>query len=103
MATNDETDEKLDAEIDEKLDDLDIVRAIEDKDAPYVIVQIRGLIKDAKAEGYKEGQKDAAQQIFEELDKIITLFPNDTDQPDIKVIFPEGYDYKALKKKYRAD
>ena len=56
MPTNDE---KLDAEIDEKLDDLDIVRAIEDKDVPYVMAQIRGLIKEARAEGYKEGYKSA--------------------------------------------
>jgi hypothetical protein len=47
MTTNDE--------IDEKIEELDIVMEIEHKDVPYVIAQIRGLINEARAEGYKQG------------------------------------------------
>jgi hypothetical protein len=47
MTTNDE--------IDEKIEELDIVMEIEHKNVPYVIAQIRGLINEARAEGYKQG------------------------------------------------
>jgi cell fate (sporulation/competence/biofilm development) regulator YmcA (YheA/YmcA/DUF963 family) len=46
METNDE--------IDKKIEELDIVKAIEHKDVPYVIAQIRGLINEARSEGCKE-------------------------------------------------
>lgn len=48
--------------IDKRLDELDIVRAIEDKDVPYVIVQFRGLINQAI--------EDERQRCIEELDKL---------------------------------
>ena len=62
MTTNDE-------EIDAILSDLDIVEAIEDKDVPYVVTQIRGLIKEieikARADSYRKGQEDLVKCIFE--------------------------------------
>ena len=35
---------KIDHEIDKKLEELDIIEAIENKDVPYVIEQIKALI-----------------------------------------------------------
>ena len=35
---------KIDHEIDKKLEELDIIEAIENKDVPYVIEQTKGLI-----------------------------------------------------------
>ena len=51
--------------IDKKLEDLDIVKAIENKDVPYVIVQIKQLINAARAEALiwvvGEGMKDVSE------------------------------------------
>ena len=51
----------------------------------------------------KRVRKETAEQIFADLRKIITLFPNDIDEPDIKVIFPESDKYKVVEKKYGVD
>ena len=54
MATNDE--------IDKKIEELDIVKAIEHKDVPYVIAQIRGLINEARANEREQSIVKAAQK-----------------------------------------
>ena len=55
-----------DEEINKKIKDLvsveeidDIVEAIENKDVPFVITQIKGLIREVYLKGYKEGRNEA--------------------------------------------
>ena len=50
--------------IDKKLEDLDIVKAIENKDVPYVIVQIKQLINAARAEATKRALDKARHFVF---------------------------------------
>ena len=50
-----------------------------------------------------EARSDTAKEIFAKLEKIIVNLPPSTKKPVIKVIFPRGYDYKALKKEYKVD
>ena len=52
-----------------------------------------------RAEGYKEGQKDTAKQIFAELESI----KDEYDNPLLDTLYGKGEQYKALKKKYKVD
>ena len=65
MTTNDE--------IDKKLEELDIIKAIENKDVPYVITQIKGLIDetdkearaDERAKVQSGGLTEAGQSLYD--------------------------------------
>ena len=55
-------------------------------------------INEVRAEGYKEGQKDKAKEIFDELDAILL-----TDNPKRR-LSPITYGaYQAIKKKHKVD
>jgi hypothetical protein len=56
MVTNDE--------IDNKLEELDIIKAIENKDVPYVITQIKGLIDETD----KEARADERSRVLAECE-----------------------------------
>ena len=83
-------------EIDKKIAELDIEKAIENKDVPYVIINIYGLIQ--------EVQKQTTYQIFVELDNIIrrhgsteiTLYKQ-------RQIWFRLKDYETIKKKFKVD
>ncbi len=50
-----------------------------------------------------EARANTAKQIFADLRKIITLFPNNIGEIDIEVIFPKSDAYKSIEKKYGVD
>ena len=85
MTTNDEIIKKLE----KRLHDEFLV-------PPLLFVQLEALVD-------KQARSDTAQEIFAKLEKIIVNLPPSTKKPVIKVIFPRGYDYKALKKEYKVD
>ena len=64
MATNDE--------IDNKLEELDIIKAIENKDVPYVITQIKGLIDetDKEARADERANIEARNKIHEKYHEL---------------------------------
>ena len=65
--------------------------------------EVEAIVNWNREVALNEARADTANQIFAELRKIITLFPNNIGEPDIKVIFLESDEYKALKKKYGVD
>ena len=85
MRTND----KIDNEIDKKLKELDIVKAINPKDVPYVIMQVRGLLNEVRAEGYSEGYRKGRKDAIEYFEWVVTKkwlkelapSPNDIETP----------------------
>ena len=53
------------------------------------------MLAEAQAEGYKKGQRDAAKQIFKELEGIKDEYGNS--------LYGKGMQYAELKKKYKVD
>ena len=93
----DDLENKLkEAVTDKKIAELDIEKAIENKDIPYIIIYIRGLIQ--------EVQKQTTYQIFVELDNIIKGHGStEITAYTQRRIFFKLNDYEELKKKFKVD
>lgn len=83
-------------EIDKKIAELYIEKAIEDKDVPYVIINIYGLIQ--------EVQKQTIYQIFAELDNLHIVESWSTQKgKKIPLLLNQITTYKDIKKKFKVD
>ena len=70
-----------DEEIDKRIKDLDIVEEIENKDVPYVIEQIRGLVKEAQI-------RETEEKIVKKIEIEFNTLAVDVDNIDrIEIIF----------------
>ena len=56
-------------EIDKKLENLEIVKAIENKDVPYVITQFKGLIDETDKEARADERKQAIVKASKKANK----------------------------------
>ena len=83
-------------EIDKKIAELYIEKAIEDKDVPYVIINIYGLIQ--------EVQKQTIYQIFAELDNLHIVENWSTQKGKrIPLLLKQIGAYKDVKKKFKVE
>lgn len=59
---------KIDHEIDKKLEELDIIEAIENKDVPYVIEQIKALIVESNNKAWDARGKADTELLEKQLE-----------------------------------
>ena len=65
---------------------------------------INKITQEAKAEGYKEGQKDTAKQIFKELDNLHIVENWSTQKgKGIPLLLKQIDAYNAVKKRFKVD
>ena len=65
---------KIDHEIDKKLEELDIIEAIENKDVPYVIEQIKALIVESNNKAW-DARGKADIELLKNIEQLKETFP----------------------------
>jgi hypothetical protein len=91
---------KSDKKLDEKLKELGIAKAIENKDVPYVIAQIEGIVKDTET----EQENITAKRIFDELDNLHVVENWSIKNGEkIPLLLKQIGAYNDIKRKYEVD